>query len=185
MQPRDDLCVVTLDPRTARTRLRATHLLSKSITAAVPTTTKSGRARRQRTAVIARQLEETIYLVSVQQKVDYRKKVLEIAWNLEKNGVFLLSRYEPRVIVYLDDQKLAENTDVADWWAEHNQRIRHQRSLLNEEAKFEETEQLSSGLTCNRCHSRLIDIQQQQTRSADEGMTVFCTCKKCGMRWKM
>lgn len=134
----------------------------------------------------ARDIEGHVYATSLERGVDYSAKVLQLAYNLQKNGHFLLSTYTPDVLVHIDDKLLAEGTDVGEWWASHNERLLYQSVLLHQESKFDETEQLSStGLTCNRCHSRLIAIQQQQIRSADEGMTVFCTCKKCGMRWKM
>ena len=134
----------------------------------------------------AREIEESIYLVTLQQNTPYEKKVLQIAWNLRQNGVYLLSKYPPQHIPYLDNKQLAETTEIEEWWTTYKQRIQADKILLNEEAKFDENEQLSTTtLACHRCHSRLIAIHQQQIRSADEGMTVFCTCKKCGTRWKM
>jgi len=38
--------------------------------------------------------------------------------------------------------------------------------------------------TCPRCKSRNIQSYQRQTRSADEGMTVFCQCLACEKRWR-
>ena len=134
----------------------------------------------------ARDIEGYVYATSLERGVDYSAKVLQLAYNLQKNGNFLLSTYAPDVLVHIDDKLLAEGTDVAAWWTGHTERLSYQSILLHQESKFDETEQLgSTGLTCNRCHSRHIAIHQQQIRSADEGMTVFCTCKKCGMRWKM
>ena len=37
---------------------------------------------------------------------------------------------------------------------------------------------------CGRCKSTKTTHYQQQTRSADEPMTVFITCTECGNRWK-
>jgi len=37
---------------------------------------------------------------------------------------------------------------------------------------------------CGKCKSTTTQIYQQQTRSADEPMTVFIRCAKCGNRWK-
>lgn len=119
-------------------------------------------------------------------KMDYGQKIMQLSWNLRVNGVFLLAKYAAETLVRIDNTLLAETTEVETWWKEHTDKQNREKVLLNDEAKFDETEQLSNkGLTCNRCHSRLIAINQQQIRSADEGMTVFCTCKKCGMRWKM
>lgn len=37
---------------------------------------------------------------------------------------------------------------------------------------------------CLQCGSTDVQTRQMQTRSADEPMTVFCACLKCGKRWK-
>ena len=36
---------------------------------------------------------------------------------------------------------------------------------------------------CTRCKSFDVDTDQKQTRSADEPMTIFCTCNVCGKRF--
>ena len=38
--------------------------------------------------------------------------------------------------------------------------------------------------TCRKCKSRDCSYYQLQTRSADEPMTTYVTCVKCGNRWK-
>ena len=43
----------------------------------------------------------------------------------------------------------------------------------------------SGALVCRRCRGDNIAIQQKQTRSADEGMTIFCKCDTCGAQWRM
>jgi len=135
---------------------------------------------------IARDIEEQVHNICLLQNIDYGAKVLQVAWNMHMNGDALLSKHGPSALVLIDDATFAKGTEVQEWWDNHNDRLERQRQLLCDEAKFEEEEQPShSELICNRCHSRSIEIQQQQTRGADEGMTVFCTCKKCGMRWKM
>jgi len=42
-----------------------------------------------------------------------------------------------------------------------------------------------AGLRCKKCGSNDITHEFLQTRSADEGTTIFCTCTKCKKRWKM
>ena len=37
---------------------------------------------------------------------------------------------------------------------------------------------------CGKCKSKKTDYYQLQTRSADEPMTTYVTCKACGHRWK-
>ena len=36
---------------------------------------------------------------------------------------------------------------------------------------------------CTKCKSFDVDTEQKQTRSADEPMTIFCTCNVCGQRF--
>jgi transcription elongation factor S-II len=43
---------------------------------------------------------------------------------------------------------------------------------------------ISSSLQCGKCGQRKVTYTEAQTRSADEPMTVFCTCLNCGKSWK-
>lgn len=42
-----------------------------------------------------------------------------------------------------------------------------------------------SSVKCRRCNSTEILVEQKQTRSADEGMSVYCVCATCNNRWTM
>jgi DNA-directed RNA polymerase subunit M/transcription elongation factor TFIIS len=42
-----------------------------------------------------------------------------------------------------------------------------------------------AGVMCTNCKCFEISFEFSQTRSADEGMTVFCYCTKCEKRWTM
>lgn len=44
-------------------------------------------------------------------------------------------------------------------------------------------ERTSGFLTCKNCRSTKVDVDQMQTRSADEPMTLFALCLDCGNRW--
>lgn len=41
------------------------------------------------------------------------------------------------------------------------------------------------GIVCRACNQATVIVQQKQTRSADEGMTVFCSCRTCGKQWRL
>lgn len=43
---------------------------------------------------------------------------------------------------------------------------------------------ISSSLQCGKCGQRKVTYTEAQTRSADEPMTLFCTCMNCGKTWK-
>jgi len=56
---------------------------------------------------------------------------------------------------------------------------------MEQEAKKKHTEDTKIGIfTCGKCKSQNTTYYEMQTRSADEPMTAFITCLKCGKRWK-
>jgi DNA-directed RNA polymerase subunit M/transcription elongation factor TFIIS len=69
----------------------------------------------------------------------------------------------------------------------------HQKTLdeieqENERVKLliasSKAERSSGFLTCRKCKSKdAIKIDQKQTRSADEPMTLFAQCEDCGFQW--
>lgn len=59
------------------------------------------------------------------------------------------------------------------------------RALLRDLTRGEIADIPDAGLKCKRCQSNDIGYEFLQTRSADEGTTIFCTCGSCGKRWKM
>lgn len=153
----------------AAQRFRALHLLSSTVPLHV-----------------ARRVEQSVYSAWHKQQCDYNAKVVQLAYNLHVNSEMLLRKYAVETLPFLTDEVLAEGTEVEEWTRMHEKKLADQQKMVYDEAKFEEGEQLNfSSLICNRCHSRSISIQQQQIRSADEGMTVFCTCNKCHIRWRM
>ena len=124
-------------------------------------------------------LEASIFQYTATSCTDFEAKVRQIAWNVCQSPA-LLDVYNVNTLVHLDNATLARGTAVETWHETHKSNMRHQHVLLHEEHKGED-----GSLICNRCNSRDVDVYQKQTRSADEGMTVFCHCSTCGMRWKM
>lgn len=43
---------------------------------------------------------------------------------------------------------------------------------------------ISQSLKCGKCGQRKVTYTEAQTRSADEPMTLFCTCLACGKSWR-
>jgi transcription elongation factor S-II len=43
---------------------------------------------------------------------------------------------------------------------------------------------ISTSLQCGKCGQRKVTYTEAQTRSADEPMTLFCTCLACGKSWR-
>ena len=78
----------------------------------------------------------------------------------------------------LRSMKGLENPEYEDFKTRYHETIAKAKVLLSEKTKS------SSGLfQCRRCKSFDVDTEQKQTRSADEPMTIFCLCTKCGLRF--
>jgi len=66
----------------------------------------------------------------------------------------------------------------------------HWKEMLDEKYKREKLmyedkqEAMTDQFKCGRCKLRKCTYYELQTRSADEGMTIFITCITCGHRWR-
>jgi len=56
--------------------------------------------------------------------------------------------------------------------------------IKNQNKYTPKIEASTDNFTCYKCKSKECSYYQLQTRSADEPMTTFVTCIKCGNRWK-
>ena len=73
-----------------------------------------------------------------------------------------------------------ENTKYKQFQDEYQDHIHNAQKVLAEKTTS------STGLfKCTKCQSLDVDTEQKQTRAADEPMTVFCTCTRCGARWTL
>ena len=67
---------------------------------------------------------------------------------------------------------------------------KHWKEMLDEKYKREKLmyedkqESMTDQFKCGRCKQRKCTYYELQTRSADEGMTIFITCIICGHRWR-
>jgi hypothetical protein len=86
----------------------------------------------------------------------------------------------------LDSKNLARYTPDVLWpdgpWAKTAFDLKS-KDLAMEAAKAKE-EDYSGLFKCGRCKSTKTTYYQMQTRSADEPMTTYVTCKNCGHKWK-
>lgn len=69
---------------------------------------------------------------------------------------------------------------------EQIQREFQERAKDTNLTEIEKAMQTSSTMfKCPSCKKRDCSFYEKQTRSADEPMTIFCTCNKCGRKWKI
>jgi len=111
----------------------------------------------------------------------------KMAYNLQLNGEFLLNKYEPQELIGLNDDTLAEKSEIEDEKNMLIQCYQTYRQLLSFD--FLSAEGIGAGdcIKCRFCGKGNVEFTTKQTRSADEGSTVFLNCSnpKCKKRWKM
>jgi DNA-directed RNA polymerase subunit M/transcription elongation factor TFIIS len=105
-----------------------------------------------------------------------------------------LSDYEQRNFLYnircseslsasISSGKTSELKKLLDWikkYREADPKLQKQRNVENNKIRNPVTDMLTgSFIQCGKCHSRNIQTEIKQTRSADEGATVFCVCRDC------
>lgn len=104
----------------------------------------------------------------------YASNVLRILFNLEHSDV---SNKTAQDIWYSNDTVSTKFKNFQD---------NYYLMILNAKKVLSEKVDASVGLfECSKCKSKDIDTEQKQTRSADEPMTLFCACNRCGKRWVM
>ena len=107
----------------------------------------------------------------------YLDRLKSIYTNLNQNIIDQINNgtIKPHSVAFMSHQDLC-----TDKWTElidaKSKRDKH---------KFETNlEAATDTFTCRKCKSNKCTYYLQQTRSADEPMTIFVTCIDCGQRWK-
>lgn len=109
----------------------------------------------------------------------------KLAYNLHMNGEFLTNRYAPAQLVGLNDEMLAEASEIEQEKTMLRDCYAAYETLLH--ADFLQGLAATDCITCRFCGEGNVEYTTKQTRSADEGSTVFLLCSnpKCKKRWKM
>ena len=120
--------------------------------------------------------QATLGKYTLQQKLSY---------NLQVNGALLSSKYTPEQLVDLNDERLAEGSEVEKEKSMLQECYAAYETLLR--ADFLDGLGSIDCITCRFCGKGNVEYTTKQTRSADEGSTVFLTCSNlnCKKRWKM
>lgn len=111
--------------------------------------------------------------------VDYEDLILRSAFNLSVNPIV------GEDVVYKTDEELAKGTLLGRLDDERAARSYRFKQMLQEKYDALDDEKFKAIITCRTCGSTEVRWQEKQTRSADEGATVFCTCNSCKSRWVM
>lgn len=110
---------------------------------------------------------------------EYFDRVRHTAFNLMNNTHVGLA------VVNMSDDLLAEDTLMGRIQKETE--LRHQRfqSMLQDKYDAINDQNFTAIVRCRRCGSEDVTWEEKQTRSADEGATIFVSCVTCRNRWVM
>ena len=73
----------------------------------------------------------------------------------------------------ISDQELSSFSSHSKWLREYIEREKTSKLIYNEKTS-------EKGIfNCPKCKSFKIEMEEKQTRSADEPMTIFCKCEEC------
>jgi DNA-directed RNA polymerase subunit M/transcription elongation factor TFIIS len=130
---------------------------------------------------IARELEANIHLISTSYD-EYIDKSQQIILNI-KNNPSLCDNHED--IVKMFDSELSKGTIVEMIEVESASRKKRFEQMLQEKYEMIKDDSVNATMKCRRCGSEELCLEQKQTRSADESMTLYISCNKCNNRWTL
>lgn len=108
---------------------------------------------------------------------EYMDRVRHAAFNLSANPNLGLE------VVNHSNDILAEETLLGRIHREGEiRRVRYQ-SMLQDKYDALNDRKFTAIVKCRRCGSEEVTWEEKQTRSADEGATIFCSCSTCKNRW--
>lgn len=114
-------------------------------------------------------IEKYIYKYCMDHQQDYYNTIYEcIGYYIKHNDIHQLL------------QDIHDNKILWEYngYSSYQQKIQEENNFIT--TPFEV---LESVLQCLKCNSFKTISYQKQTRSADEGMTTFVHCVKCGNKW--
>ncbi|OJD19793.1 transcription elongation factor S-II [Emergomyces pasteurianus Ep9510] len=116
-------------------------------------------------------------------KEQYRTKMRSLFQNLKnKSNPGLRVRVLSNEVTADKFVRMTHDELKSDAQREEERRIHKENMDKAMVAKAERS--VSTSLQCGKCGQRKVTYTEAQTRSADEPMTLFCTCVVCGKSWR-
>lgn len=118
----------------------------------------------------------------------YYRKYLQLLYNLSQYYDHLTTRYTPSELICLGETEL--NPKVRQEREQNEEQYRYYKQILSkgiEDENDTEDDVLDGNATkCRKCNNtKSISIMLRQLRGADEPMSQFITCNKCGFHWRV
>ncbi|KAH8703580.1 transcription elongation factor S-II [Talaromyces proteolyticus] len=116
-------------------------------------------------------------------KEQYKTKIRSLFQNLKnKSNPQLRQRLLSNEVTPEKFVKMTHDELKSDARREADKKI--QKENMDKAMVAQAERSISSSLQCGKCGQRKVTYTEAQTRSADEPMTLFCTCLNCGKSWK-
>lgn len=116
-------------------------------------------------------------------KESYKTKIRSLFQNLKnKSNPQLRHRVMSNDVTPEKFVKMTHDELKSDERRELDKKI--QKENMDKAMVAQAERSISSSLQCGKCGQRKVTYTEAQTRSADEPMTLFCTCLNCGKSWK-
>ena len=125
--------------------------------------------------------DELDKMLNEQEDIARLDKLQQLVFHLQSNPDIAIEVPEPSKLFNLSDAELVAFIDIAAE-TKHAEKITKYQNLVA--TMFDNTSN-TSVLYCKYCKVGEVEWSVKQTRSADEGSTVYCYCKGCRMRWRM
>eukprot|EP00051_Salpingoeca_urceolata_P025194 m.448518 g.448518 ORF g.448518 m.448518 type:complete len:282 (+) comp20315_c14_seq41:8291-9136(+) len=130
---------------------------------------------------VAEQIEVALFDSFKAANEQYKKRVRRSVSNLRANekvrGRLLCGELQPSDFITMSSEDLMTEAMMRKKSVAQKTKREEARLALKQGAT-------SDQIPCPKCRAKDCQFTEMQTRSADEPMTVFCACNKCGNRWK-
>ena len=140
----------------------------------------------------AQDLEHACHIISGFNDASYQQLIYTLLWVLEQNNeltslVLSLTKTENAMSALSKTSVFGcPSASFYDQVSARDLKHRECKKLVEDLAVSGGSLDLpKAGVKCSHCKCFDISFEFSQTRSADEGMTVFCYCTKCEKRWTM
>jgi len=114
----------------------------------------------------------------------YRVQLRALLWNIHPKSPIRNARLLTRCLDGEFPLAQIPMMSAYDMFPERWQQLADKQLIREQKILEGNKSQATDEYKCNRCGKRECTYYEQQTRSADEPMTIFIACLNCGKRWK-
>jgi DNA-directed RNA polymerase subunit M/transcription elongation factor TFIIS len=131
------------------------------------------------------QAEQALLLAAEGDHYIYSEMAYAMIARLRANARWIVSNVPASEVHQRPWRELCTGMQVISDEEADKQRATDFRALLAQNVDSVRAVTKGEAVVCRKCGSSEVAIVLRQTRSADEGMSGFASCRRCGKRWKL